>query len=275
MRSEDGINGVNFEFRFGPPKFLRTPSPIELLLLYSAQQLSIVPFSASSLHENNMEAPPPLPNNTLYLNNLSDKLKRKRLQDSLRAVFKQFGDIIDILCWPKSLSRKGQAWVIFRETSSAIKALTSMQGFPFYDKPMRIQFARADSDLLAKQKGTFVPRPKKKPLDKVKKVKPVAAPIIVGGELRPAPINPESIPDNQPPHNILFVTNLPQEGGEEFLSQMFQQYQGFREVRMVPSRPDIAFVEYENEMFASMAKDGLQGFKVTPTQKIKVVFAKK
>lgn len=31
---------------------------------------------------------------------------------------------------------KGQAFVIFKEINSATKALMSMQGFPFYDKPM-------------------------------------------------------------------------------------------------------------------------------------------
>uniref|UniRef100_A0A915A3U2 Uncharacterized protein n=1 Tax=Parascaris univalens TaxID=6257 RepID=A0A915A3U2_PARUN len=36
-----------------------------------------------------------------------------------------------------------------------------MQGFPFYDKPMRIQFAREDSDIIAKAKGTYVDRQRK------------------------------------------------------------------------------------------------------------------
>lgn len=31
---------------------------------------------------------------------------------------------------------RGQAFVIFKEVSSATNALRSMQGFPFYDKPM-------------------------------------------------------------------------------------------------------------------------------------------
>lgn len=31
---------------------------------------------------------------------------------------------------------RGQAFVIFEEVSSATTALRSMQGFPFYDKPM-------------------------------------------------------------------------------------------------------------------------------------------
>ena len=31
---------------------------------------------------------------------------------------------------------RGQAFVIFKEVSSATNALRGMQGFPFYDKPM-------------------------------------------------------------------------------------------------------------------------------------------
>ena len=45
--------------------------------------------------------------------------------------------------------------MIFKEISSATNALRSMQGFPFYDKPMRINYAKGDSDMIAKIKGTF------------------------------------------------------------------------------------------------------------------------
>ena len=31
---------------------------------------------------------------------------------------------------------RGQAFVVFRDVTSATNALRSMQGFPFYDKPM-------------------------------------------------------------------------------------------------------------------------------------------
>ncbi|CAG7725272.1 unnamed protein product, partial [Allacma fusca] len=34
--------------------------------------------------------------------------------------------------------------------NSASNALRSMQGFPFYDKPMRINYAKSDSDVIAK-----------------------------------------------------------------------------------------------------------------------------
>lgn len=44
---------------------------------------------------------------------------------------------------------------------------------------------------------------------------------------------------------------------------------------MVPGRHDIAFVEFENEAQAGAAKGALQGFKITPTNAMKISFAKK
>ena len=58
---------------------------------------------------------------------------------------------------------RGQAFVIFQDITAATTAAKSMQGFPFYDKPMRIAFAKTDSDLIAKKKGTFQERPKRQP----------------------------------------------------------------------------------------------------------------
>lgn len=57
------------------------------------------------------------------------------LKKSLYAIFSQFGQILDIVAM-KTLKMRGQAFVIFKEINSAANALRSMQGFPFYDKPM-------------------------------------------------------------------------------------------------------------------------------------------
>ena len=46
-------------------------------------------------------------------------------------------------------------------------------------------------------------------------------------------------------------------------------------MRLVPGRSDIAFVEFENEVQAGTAKDSLQGFRITPTNAMKISFAKK
>lgn len=43
----------------------------------------------------------------------------------------------------------------------------------------------------------------------------------------------------------------------------------------MPGKSDIAFVEFESEIQAGTAKDALQGFKITPTNAMKITYAKK
>jgi len=57
------------------------------------------------------------------------------LKRSLYYLFSQFGPIIDIVAM-KTIKARGQAFVIFKDLSSATAALRSLQGFPFYGKPM-------------------------------------------------------------------------------------------------------------------------------------------
>ena len=85
----------------------------------------------------------------------------------------------------------------------------------------------------------------------------------------------DSTADDQPPNSILFLQRLPVEVNEAMLQALFKQFSGLQEVRMVPGKTGIAFVEFENEAQASQAKDTLQGFKLTPTNAIKITFAKK
>ena len=47
------------------------------------------------------------------------------------------------------------------------------------------------------------------------------------------------------PNPILFVENLPEQATEMMLSMLFQQFPGYKEVRLVPGKKGIAFVEYE------------------------------
>ncbi|KAG6500988.1 hypothetical protein ZIOFF_040852 [Zingiber officinale] len=84
-----------------------------------------------------------------------------RTQEVLVRSFSQFGKILKVLAF-KTLKHKGRAWVIFEDVSSATEALKRMQGFPFYAKPMRIQYAKTKSDIIAKADGTFVPRERRK-----------------------------------------------------------------------------------------------------------------
>ncbi|XP_010914477.1 U1 small nuclear ribonucleoprotein A isoform X2 [Elaeis guineensis] len=228
------------------------------------------------------------PNMTIYINNLNEKIKLDELKKSLRAVFSQFGKILEVLAF-KTLKHKGQAWVVFEDVSSATEALKQMQGFPFYDKPMRIQYAKTKSDIIAKADGTFVPRERRRRLeDKAERKRREqrldanqaglgpygAAPPL---SQLPYPGGAKSMVPEAPalPNNILFVQNLPHETTPMMLQMLFCQYPGFKEVRMVEAKPGIAFVEYGDEMQATLAMQGLQSFKITQQNPMLISYAKK
>uniref|UniRef100_A0A3Q0ST64 Small nuclear ribonucleoprotein polypeptide B2 n=1 Tax=Amphilophus citrinellus TaxID=61819 RepID=A0A3Q0ST64_AMPCI len=207
------------------------------------------------------------PNHTIYINNINDKIKKEELKRSLYALFSQFGQIIDIVAM-KTMKMRGQAFVIFKELTAATNALRQLQGFPFYNKPMRIQYAKTDSEVITKAKGSYGDKEKKKK-EKKKPQEPAA-----NVTKKPAGVSEASVPDN-PPNYILFLSNLPEETNEMMLSMLFNQFPGFKEVRLVPGKHDIAFVEFESDTQAGVAKDALQGFRITATCAMKITYAKK
>ncbi|RUS34667.1 hypothetical protein BC938DRAFT_479223 [Jimgerdemannia flammicorona] len=67
------------------------------------------------------------PNQTIYIRNLSEKIKKEELKRSVYALFSAYGRILDIVAL-KTIRMHGQAWIVFREITSATAV--------FYDKPM-------------------------------------------------------------------------------------------------------------------------------------------
>ncbi|XP_063686252.1 U2 small nuclear ribonucleoprotein B''-like isoform X2 [Bolinopsis microptera] len=253
--------------------------------------------------------PPPVPpSQTLYLNNLNEKVKLEELKKSLYAIFSQFGEILEIVA-AKNLRARGQAFVVFKDINSASNALRSMQGFPFYEKPMRINYAKKKSDAVAKLDGSFVAKDankkgavkeKRKAPEQggeAKRVMEKAMPMmglmqgmmqgIIPPGMQPPAVNtvaPPMPPKPRPtppqtgseiPHKILFLQNLPPETTEMMLTMLFEQFPGFKETRLVPGRHDIAFVEFEVDQQASQAKQALNQFKITPKNAMSISFANK
>ena len=80
------------------------------------------------------------------------------------------------------------------------------------------------------------------------------------------------IPDEYlPPNKILFVQNVPEGYDVDGLTAIFGRFEGFREVRLVPGRKGIAFVEYDGEAGAISAKENTAGMTLGD-QPIKVTF---
>ncbi|PAV74646.1 hypothetical protein WR25_25646 [Diploscapter pachys] len=182
------------------------------------------------------------PNHTIYINNLNEKVKKSELKRQLHCIFTQFGEIVTVMSF-RSSKMRGQAHVAFKEISAASNALRAMQGFPLYEKPMRIQYAKEDSDVIAKAKGTYIERPIKPKGLKAKK--------------KPARDGPAK---DGAPNKILFVSNLPHETSVDQLQVLFNQFPGLRDVRLNPMRKGIAFVEFDTEELAVPAKDALNDF---------------
>ncbi|KAJ4311836.1 hypothetical protein N0V94_007742 [Neodidymelliopsis sp. IMI 364377] len=99
------------------------------------------------------------PNRTLYVRNLNDKLPKEDIKRNLYMLFATYGVILDVVAL-KTAKMRGQAHVVFRDIDSATQAMRALQGFTFFDKPMRIVYAKTKSDTIAKLDGTYkMPEP--------------------------------------------------------------------------------------------------------------------
>lgn len=223
------------------------------------------------------------PNQSIYVKNLNEKVKKEELKRSLYCLFSQFGRILDVVAL-RTPKLRGQAWICFSEITAASNAVRQMQNFPFYDKPIRIQYAKAKSDCIAKAEGTYVPKEKKKKQEEKGERKrraedqTAAAANGTAAQTNGGPSAAQRKAGAQEaatPNNILFVQNLPHETTSTMLQMLFQQYPGFREVRMIEAKPGIAFVEFDDEDESSIAMQALQGFKVTPQNPMEITYAKK
>ncbi|TFY74865.1 hypothetical protein EWM64_g9147 [Hericium alpestre] len=97
------------------------------------------------------------PNTTLYINNLNDQVNKEELRRQLYALFTTHGKIIDVVA-TKTPKMRGQAFLVFTDLASATAALRAYDGMEFYEKPMRIQYAKSKSyATLHKEDPNFVP----------------------------------------------------------------------------------------------------------------------
>jgi len=91
----------------------------------------------------------------------------------------------------------------------------------------------------------------------------------------PAIPPPSAQPTVAMPNPILFIENLPEAVNDMMLSMLFQQFPGYKEVRLVPGKSGIAFVEFESDTQSGVAMNALQNFKITPQNLMKVSYAKR
>ncbi|KAI6781761.1 U1 small nuclear ribonucleoprotein-like protein [Emericellopsis cladophorae] len=222
------------------------------------------------------------PVSTVYVQNLEERVKPDTLVESLRALFSEFGNVVDVVA-KQNLKAKGQAFVVFDNAQSAQDAVEEIQGFYLFDKPMKVAMARTRSDKTVELNGSAeeveshkrhrqAEKDKKKAAEAAEEKGNLKRGAGASVDNRPAKTAKGSglkstsvatsavVPDEYlPPNKILFLQNLPEEYDVEALSTIFGRFDGFREVRLVPSRRGIAFVEYDAEQGAINAKENTAG----------------
>ncbi|KAF7910095.1 uncharacterized protein EAE98_012238 [Botrytis deweyae] len=234
----------------------------------------------------------PPPNATLYVNNLEESIKPAALIEALTELFSEYGTILEIIA-KTNLKAKGQAFIVFEDVESATKAIEDIQGFELFGKEMRIAYAKTRSDASVKREGgneELEVHKRRRLAEKERKkaaeltLRPTTGPPLANpADLAARPIkatrgaglkssNPAAaavVPDEYlPPNKILFVQNLPEEYDVDMLTSIFGRFEGFREVRLVPGRKGIAFVEYETETGSIGAKENTAGMALGDEQKV-------
>ena len=90
---------------------------------------------------------------SVYVKNLDERVKVESLIDSLREIFSEYGNIVDIVA-KKSLKRKGQAFIVYDSEESAQNAIDELTGFDLFGKQMSLEFAKTKSDATINREGT-------------------------------------------------------------------------------------------------------------------------
>lgn len=261
----------------------------------------------SSGEKEGMEAS--APRRTLYVRNLPDKLPKQKLRRLLHAAFSVHGRVVWIVA-EKTMKLRGQAFITFERQAGATAALRALQGVEFMGRPMAVAYAREESDRAqgiafggagvdSRKRRAARRRADRQRQEEIaaagngnghaSAADPTATAAMAelgdadaaapGGDASNAPMEVVT-----PPNNILFVEAVPHsviaEGqtvaGADALRELFARFAGFIEVRSVPGKDDIAFVEFTTDADAAVAMSGLDQHRMgNPPTPIKVNFAKK
>ncbi|RKP23682.1 hypothetical protein SYNPS1DRAFT_24247 [Syncephalis pseudoplumigaleata] len=217
------------------------------------------------------------PNQSLYVANLNIQVKKDEMKRALYTLFTAYGRIVDIV-HQRSDRMRGVAFVIFRDIQSATTALRGLNGFMFYDRPLKLKYAKRKSKIIALLDGEYNLLANKEAAETEDAMDHDAMEEKESDdESEESEQDEEESEQEAVPHHILFVRNLSKNMNAATLTELFKKHEGFREVRMIPSGTGrvMAFVEYASTEQATVAKDVMHGFAQASGRPMKVTYAKR
>jgi RNA recognition motif-containing protein len=220
------------------------------------------------------------PNETLYVNNLNEKIKLDELKINLFHLFSEFGDIIEINC-RKSQKMKGQAFIVYKDLNSSTNAKFSLNNTIFLGKKMKIEYSKNTSDIINKLKNNVNLKEKLK-IENIRKLRRKEEySLKLNNNNNKNKINKTKKNNNEDnsknnveyKNKILFVENLPSNINISTLNYIFGKFSGLVNINYL-SEKKIAFIEYNNEFNAGIALLGLNNYKITKDTYLNISFAK-
>lgn len=238
------------------------------------------------------------PNQTLYITHLNEKIKLDELKTSLFQLCSQYGEVLEIIA-SKAIKRRGQAFIVFKNINTAIKAEKELNDALLFGKRISVSFSKSTSDSILKSQGLLSQEAKAKLQSERKnrrdmEYKAMRERII---EQKEKELKSKYNPNSQYPpgfnvnninynsksidandysekNSILFIEDLPKDIDENQLKSMFDRYSGFKELRLHSGR-GVCFVEYDNEINAESAMIGLSETNLNDECILNISFAKK
>jgi RNA recognition motif-containing protein len=183
---------------------------------------------------------------TVYVNNLNDKVSLVKLKHELKLMFAKYGDIV-LITAHKNLKMKGQAFITYNDIQAAENAVKSEANTVLFGKPLRITFARSNSDafhtLIAKDDSVVEARKQAKAEKNSRKRK--AEPTTSKAK-RAKTVDWSKLP----PNKILLLQNLSSSIGPNDVEPIFESFGGFVNIRLLKIR-NLAFIEFDSETDAT------------------------
>ncbi|EPZ30993.1 hypothetical protein ROZALSC1DRAFT_26714 [Rozella allomycis CSF55] len=183
-----------------------------------------------------------------FLKNINDKIGKVELKKTLYELFATYGQIIALVV-SKAPKSRGQAFIVFKDIPSATNAMRNLQSYPFFDKPIVIQYAKTKSKatkdiekwasehvnempylsaLLPEKKSSTATLAaasavvaEKASLEKEAKEREVSEKVNKVSENQKSEVDSKILDEYT--NRILFLENLPVEANETLLSLLFEQ----------------------------------------------------
>lgn len=197
------------------------------------------------------------PIETVYINNINDKVSLKKVNEELLKVFNKYGEIIDIQL-KKNLKMKGQAFITFDSLKSAKDAIKANNKTVLFGKPLKITYAKTLADIKTTEEDIEARKNLKKSKNDLEQQESNKKRKLEVESTQKAKKPKVSIDFTKlPPNKILLLQNLSKDTTQEILNSHFEHLSGFINIRLLKIR-NLAFIEFDSEIESKNCLDTIE-----------------